>query len=180
MLVIHKADKLQHWHVWLSEVILKFSTRQRWVAPWPLYCRGMAPGIHWVGCWVDPVASLWKISWCCQELNNSPQLSTLYSSHYIDRREGFVYFLVCCSAVFWLHSMVGGTAYQHSHWAFLHAARPIYFGSIWEKACCWWVHWFMCMCAHTNINSLFQCVVKFCFLCLMKSHRLAQWQLWHK
>lgn len=123
----------------------------------------MSPGIHWVGCWLDPVTSPGKISWCCQELKYSPELSTLYASCYTDRREWFVYCSVCCSAVLWLHSVVGSTAYQRRHGGFLHAARPVYLGSIWEKACCWWVHCLTCTCAHANINSLFQCVVEFCY-----------------
>jgi len=92
MLVMCKANKLctvyplaQHEHVCLSKgiapVILGLGTQQRRmvrVAPWPLYSRGMSLGIHWVGCWVVPVASLEKISWCCQELNDSPETPTLY------------------------------------------------------------------------------------------------------
>lgn len=135
----------------IAPVILRLSTQQRRVvrvAPWPLYSREMSPGIHWVGCWMDPVASLEKISWCCQEPKDSPELSALYAGRYADRREWFVYCVVCCSAVLWLHSVVGSTAHQHRHGVFLHAARPVCLGSIWEKACCWWVHCLMCTCQH--------------------------------
>lgn len=49
------------------------------------------------------------------------------------------YAWVCCSAVLWLHSMVGGTAYQYSCGISLHAACPVYPGAIWEEASRWWV-----------------------------------------
>jgi hypothetical protein len=48
--------------------------------------------------------------------------------------------LVYCSAVLWLHSMVGGTAYQYSCGTTLHAACPVYPGTIREEASRWWVH----------------------------------------
>ena len=137
----------------------------------------MSPGIHWVGCWMDPVASLEKICWCCQELSDSPQLS----SHCADRREWFVYCLVCCSALFWLHSVVGSTAYQHRRGVFLYAARPVHLGSIREKACCWWVHCLMCVCAHANLNSLFQCIVEVCFsLSVEVTQAGSVATVWHK
>jgi hypothetical protein len=81
-----------------------------------------------------------------------------------DRREWFMSFSACCSAVLWLHSMVGSTAYQRRCGSCFNAARPICFGSIWEEACCWWVRCIMlCACVHTGTVTLFWGVVEPCF-----------------
>jgi hypothetical protein len=104
---------------------------------------------------MEPVASLKKISWCCQEFSDSPQLSTLYLVTMLTGESDL------CTVWF-----VAVLHFEYIPWwgALLISIGVGFFSMLlvqfvlvpYERKRV--VGEFTVLCAHANINSLFQCV----------------------